>query len=239
MLQSCHRPAVLTGAGVSAESGVPTIRGKDGLWEGRRVEDVATPEAFRRDPRDVWNFYRWRVRNLGDVRPNPGHFALARLEARYDWFRLITQNVDGLHAAAGSRSPIEIHGTIRQVRCNACEFRQDIVEVLDLDLPRCPRCDDLLRPAVVWFGEMLPTAALAAAEEAISGCDLMMVVGTSGVVQPVASFASWAKGNGAKVVEVNLEPTPISELADVSLFGKSGEILPTLIEELESRSTEQ
>ena len=141
--------------------------------------------------------------------------------------------MDGLHAAAGSSSPIEIHGTIRQVRCSVCEFRQDIVEVLDLDLPRCPECDDLLRPAVVWFGEMLPAAALAAAEDAVSACDLMMVVGTSGVVQPVASFASWAQSNGAKIIEVDLDPTPISKLADLSLFGMSGEILPRLIDQLE------
>lgn len=231
LLAGCTKPVILTGAGVSAESGVPTFRGQDGLWEGRRLEEVATPEAFRRDPAMVWNFYRQRIRGLAGVKPNPGHYALVRLEERHEWFRLITQNVDGLHTDAGSRDVIEIHGTIRQARCNGCDHRQDIAGVLDDPLPKCPECDSLLRPAVVWFGEMLPPAALAATEQAIAGCDLMMVVGTSGVVEPAASFALWARSHGAKVVEVNLERTPISEIADVSVFGKSGEILPELIEE--------
>ena len=231
LLRAAPKRAVLTGAGVSAESGVPTFRGEDGLWEGRRAEDVATPEAFARNPADVWNFYRWRLRKLADVKPNPGHYALARLEAQSEQFWLITQNIDGLHAAAGSQNVIEIHGTIRTVRCNSCSFRRDISKVLDDELPRCPDCENLMRPAVVWFGEMLPPDALRAAEGAIANCDLMLVAGTSGVVQPAASFAYWAKNNGAKVIEVNLEPTPISSIADVSLMGKSGEILPRLVGE--------
>ena len=222
---------MLTGAGISAESGVPTFRGAGGLWEGRRVEEVATPEAFVRNPREVWDFYRWRLRNLADVKPNPGHYALARLEERSEHFWLITQNIDGLHAEAGSRNVIEVHGTVREVRCNACHWRQDIREVLEEDVPKCRECGDLMRPAVVWFGEMLPPAALAAAQEATEQCDLMLVVGTSGLVQPAASFAYWAKNNGAKIIEVNLEPTPISSIANVSLLGKSGEILPQLIGE--------
>jgi len=222
---------VLTGAGISAESGVPTFRGAGGLWEGRRVEDVATPEAFARNPREVWDFYRWRLRNLAEVKPNPGHYALARLEQRSEHFWLITQNIDGLHAEAGSRNVIEVHGTVREVRCNACRWRQDIREVLEEDVPKCRECGDLMRPAVVWFGEMLPPEALQAAQEATEHCDLMLVVGTSGLVQPAASFAYWAKNNGAKIIEVNLEPTPISSIADVSLLGKSGEILPQLISE--------
>jgi NAD-dependent deacetylase len=229
LLALSSKRAVLTGAGVSAESGVPTFRGAGGLWEGRRVEDVATPEAFARDPREVWEFYRWRLRKLAEVKPNRGHYAIARLEQKSEPFWLITQNIDGLHAAAGSRNVIEIHGTIRFARCHECHWQRDIREIIDEELPRCQKCDGLMRPAVVWFGEMLPPAALNAAHEAIEQCDLMLVCGTSGVVEPVASFSYWAKHNGAKIIEVNLERTPISSVADVSIFGKSGDILPQLI----------
>lgn len=230
LLRGSKRPAVLCGAGISAESGIPTFRDKDGLWEGRRPEEVATPQAFHRDPRDVWNFYRWRVRSLAGVSPNPGHYALATLEERSEQFWLITQNVDGLHKLAGSRNIIEIHGTIREARCRSCSFRCDIQNVIDDELPTCPECHDLTRPAVVWFGEMLPTDALTRAQEGITQCDLMLVVGTSGVVEPAASFAHWAKDHGARVIEINVQATPISEIADVSVFGKSGKVLPKLVE---------
>jgi NAD-dependent deacetylase len=229
LLKAAKRRAVLTGAGISAESGVPTFRGQDGLWAGRRPEEVATPEAFARDPADVWEFYRWRLKNLAEVQPNAGHRALAKLERESEQFWLITQNVDGLHRAAGSENVIEVHGTVRAARCSSCSFRCDTAEVVDEELPKCPECRALLRPAVVWFGEMLPQAALAAAQEAIRQCDLMLVVGTSGVVQPAASFADWAKDHGARVIEINIERTPISLIADVTLLGKSGEILPELV----------
>jgi NAD-dependent deacetylase len=231
LVQRSKNVAVLTGAGISAESGVPTFRGHGGLWEGRRPEDVATPEAFHRDPRDVWNFYRWRIKNLDGVQPNPGHYALAEWETRVDNFWLITQNIDGLHTAAGSKNVIEIHGTIREARCSECDHRMDMKKAIEFDVPECERCHALMRPAVVWFGEMLPPAALAAAQHAIEHCNLMLVAGTSGVVQPAASFAVWAKQTGAAVIEVNLEDTPLSPIADVSLFGKSGEILPRLLAE--------
>jgi NAD-dependent deacetylase len=151
------------------------------------------------------------------------------LERRADHFWLITQNVDGLHRQAGSRTVIEIHGTLRQASCSGCGRTTPINRVVEFDLPECDHCHGLLRPAVVWFGEMLPPAALAAAEHAIEHCDLMLVVGTSGIVQPAASFAAWARKNGARVIEINLEETPISTVADVSLYGRSGDILPRLV----------
>ena len=230
--------AVLTGAGVSAESGVPTFRGAGGLWRGRNAWELATPEAFRRDPAEVWEFYVARLAGLRRVAPNEGHRALAALEATRDRFWLLTQNVDGLHRAAGSRNVIELHGTIRVARCSGCA-RETAMEAVLRDwspgeVPSCGVCLARLRPAVVWFGESLPDGALRAADEAIRGCDTILVVGTSGIVQPAASFAFEARRRGARVVEVNPQETPISQLADVSLRGPSGFELPALLSEAES-----
>ena len=234
LLAGAEAVAVLTGAGVSAESGVPTFRDAGGLWRGRRPEELATPEAFRRDPVEVWSFYRWRIESLREVAPNPGHFALARLEAGRDRFWLLTQNVDGLHAAAGSTRVTELHGSIRRARCTRCRADIEVEPALaglgPNSVPACPACEGPLRPAVVWFGEPLPRRALAVAEEAVSGCELMLVVGTSGVVQPAASFAWTARSRGARVIEVNPASTPISEIADVSLRGGSARLLPLLVE---------
>ena len=230
ILSRASRVAVLTGAGISAESGVPTFRGAGGFWQGRPAMELATPEAFRRDPEGVWEFYRFRIAGLQGVRPNAGHRALAELEDLCDRFWLITQNVDGLHRAAGSQNVIELHGTLESVRCQACSYRCPSGELPDQPVPVCPTCGDRLRPAVVWFGESLPGQALAEAEEAIGDCEVMLVVGTSGVVQPASSFARWARSRGARVVEVNLESTPISDCVDVSLFGPAGVILPRLVE---------
>ena len=223
------RLAVLTGAGISAESGVPTFRGAGGLWKGRRSIDMATPGAFNRDPEEVWAFYRWRIEALAKVEPNPGHRALVELESRSDEFWLITQNVDGLHRAAGSANVIEIHGTLAEARCRSCLYRQRASDLPRDALPRCPECGDLLRPAVVWFGEPLPEREMAIVDTALRGCEVMLVVGTSGVVEPAASFARWARTGGARVVEVNLEPTPITGVADVSVFGPAGQVLPLLV----------
>ena len=230
MLSRSTRVAVLTGAGISAESGVPTFRGEGGFWRGRSAMELATPEAFRHDPEGVWEFYRFRIAGLEGVRPNAGHRALAELEELCDRFWLITQNVDGLHRAAGSRNVIELHGTLASARCQSCSYRCPSDELPDQPVPVCPTCGNRLRPAVVWFGESLPGQALAEAEEAIDDCELMLVVGTSGVVQPASSFARWARSRGARVVEVNLESTPISDVSDVSLFGPAGVILPRLVE---------
>lgn len=221
--------AVLTGAGISAESGVPTFRGEGGLWRQFRAVDLATPEAFSRDPKLVWEFYGWRRELIGPLNPNPGHFALAEIERRVPRFTLITQNIDGLHKKAGSQNIVELHGNLWKARCTGCE---QVVEDLRIPLPELPACEScgaLLRPHVVWFGEMLDPEVLDAAYNAIGGCDLMMVIGTSGTVQPAASMGVQAKRNGATVAEINLEPTPYSDIYNISIAGKSGEILPQLL----------
>src|SRR5262245_37924454 len=185
LLARARRVAVLTGAGVSAESGVATFRGAGGLWEGHRVEEVATPEAFERDPTLVWRFYNMRRANLRTIRPNPGHHALAALEGHFGaGFTLVTQNIDGLHAAAGSRNVLEVHGNIWRIRCSGCEARLDRAGVDLPDLPRCPACGALMRVDVVWFGENLPEDVWRAACRATAECQAFLVVGTSAVVYP-------------------------------------------------------
>ena len=234
LIASSRFMAVLTGAGISAESGVPTFRGAGGLWRGQAAESLATPVAFSRNPAEVWEFYHARFVGLSGVEPNDGHRALAALEGGCERFWLLTQNVDGLHRDAGSRNPIELHGTIRVARCQACGRECGIEAALHGwapgDIPVCNACGGSLRPAVVWFGETLPVAALQAADEAIRSCDTMLVVGTSGVVQPAASFAYSARSRGAKVIEVNPEETPISEIANVVLRGPAAVELPYLLQ---------
>jgi NAD-dependent deacetylase len=233
-LAAADRVAVLTGAGISAESGLATFRGAGGLWEGQRVEDVATPFAFQRDPGLVWRFYNTRRANLRTVRPNPGHHALVALEERLGpgRFTLITQNVDGLHRAAGSRRVLEIHGNLGRVRCTECPLVEDRGgQALD-DSPRCPCCGGLLRPDVVWFHEALPEGIWQEAEQAAAGCQCFLVVGTSAIVYPAAGLIDTARAGGARVVEVNLTATAASRLVDVSLYGQSGHILPQLVERL-------
>ncbi|HUW83038.1 MAG TPA: NAD-dependent deacylase [Phycisphaerae bacterium] len=235
-LRRAEHVCVLTGAGVSAESGVPTFRGAHGLWKGFRAEQLATPEAFASDPPLVWKFYNWRRELLADVRPNPGHTALARMETILPRFDLITQNVDGLHQAAGSRNVIELHGNLWHVRCVACSYQRQVVgEKLPAE-PRCPHCGDWLRPGVVWFGELLPTDALDAARRATDACDVMLVVGTSAVVQPAALMADWARQHGAAVIEINPEATPLSSRATICLPGASGQVLPRLLDRLQPRA---
>jgi NAD-dependent deacetylase len=230
-LAKARRVAVLTGAGVSAESGVATFRGAGGLWEGHNIMEVATPEAFQRDPALVWRFYNARRANLGTVQPNPGHHALARLEQRLGsaHFALITQNVDGLHRAAGSEHVLELHGNLRRVRCTRCDYLEDRgTETLDA-LPHCQHCGEMLRPDIVWFGEMLPQDVWIAAEIAARECDCFLVVGTSAVVYPAAGLILLAREIGARVIEVNLTRTDASALVDVGLYGPSGEILPQIV----------
>jgi NAD-dependent deacetylase len=219
--------AVLTGAGISAESGVPTFRGTGGLWRNFRAEELATPEAFARDPKLVWEWYDWRRGLVAETEPNPGHYALAELESRISDFTLITQNVDGLHDGAGSSRPLKLHGDIWELRCTRCGYHGVNREVPIPEIP--PRCDcgALLRPDIVWFGEPLPVieAAWRAAEQA----ELFLVAGTSALVQPAASLPLVAKKHGARLVEINLESTPLSRHVDLRLEGLSGEILPLLL----------
>jgi NAD-dependent deacetylase len=234
LLRPAQRVAVLTGAGVSAESGLATFRGAGGLWEGHRVEEVATPQAFAHDPSLVWRFYNARRTGLRTVQPNKGHLALVALEQRLgaDRFTLITQNVDGLHRTAGSRNVHELHGNLARVRCTGCRVVEDRAgETLD-DLPHCRACGGLLRPDIVWFNEMLPQDVWIAAETAVKRCDCFLVVGTSAIVYPAAGLVRLACDHGARVLEINLTATDASEYADVGLYGRSGEILPELVKRL-------
>jgi NAD-dependent deacetylase len=228
--------AVLTGAGVSAESGVPTFRGEEGLWKNYRAEELATPGAFARDPELVWEWYDWRRQVCAGTEPNPAHDAIARLDRSLSRFLLVTQNVDGLHARAGSKRIVELHGNIFRARCTRCgSVREDLGVPLEEIPPRCD-CGAGLRPDVVWFGEGLPETALRDAFEASRACDLMVVVGTSAVVQPAASMPLLAEQAGARVIEVNPDTTPITPFMDLHLEGKAAEILPGLVTELLSLS---
>lgn len=221
--------AVLTGAGISADSGVPTFRGADGLWRNFRAEDLATPEAFERDPRLVWEWYNWRRELIATKKPNPAHDAVVEFERRASQFWLITQNVDGLHRAAGSERLSEIHGNIWKVRCTGCGVVEDNREVPIPILPSCRHCQGLLRPHIVWFGESLDTSDLARCAAALQSCDVLLVIGTSGVVYPAAGFASVAKQAGAFVAEINPDATPHSDLVDASLKGRAKEVVPLLL----------
>lgn len=229
-LASAHHVTILTGAGISADSGVPTFRGADGLWRNFRAEDLATPEAFERDPRLVWEWYNWRRELIASKQPNPAHIALVELEHRtHDAFWLITQNVDGLHRTAGSQRLSEIHGNIWKARCTGCGVISENREVPLSILPECRLCHALLRPHIVWFGESLWEEDLRRCDEALRACDLLLVIGTSGVVYPAAGFASVAKDVGALVIEINLESTPQSELVDLSLQGRAKDLVPLLL----------
>jgi NAD-dependent deacetylase len=228
-LIGAQRVVVLTGAGISAESGVPTFRGEGGLWREFRAVDLATPEAFRRDPRLVWEFYNWRREVLAPLSPNPGHEALVKLERRIPHFTLITQNIDGLHEKAGSRNVLELHGSIWHVRCPGCGAVTEDRSMLP-PMPRCAGCGQLLRPHVVWFGESLDPAILTQAYDAVQRTDVMMIVGTSGTVEPAASMGMLARKKGAWLAEINLEATPYTSFYDASILGKSGEILPLICE---------
>jgi len=232
-LSRADRLVVLTGAGVSSESGIPTFRGKDGLWENHGPEDLATWEAFQRDPELVWRWYEYRREMIADADPNPAHTAIAELESIYDDFMLVTQNVDGFHRRAGSTRPIELHGNIWRGRCTK---EQTLVDLLETPLPTlppvCEACGALVRPDVVWFGEPLPPEAYDESYDAASCCDAMLVVGTSALVRPASALPLVAKHNGAFVVEVNTEYTAISVLIDTTLIGRAGEVMPPLVEAL-------
>ncbi|MFL7870071.1 MAG: NAD-dependent deacetylase [Anaerolineales bacterium] len=230
-LRKAERVVALTGAGVSQESGLRTFRdAQTGLWSQYKPTDLASPEAYERDPKLVWDWYAWRREAIKGVRPNPGHYALVNMAQHIPDFILITQNVDGLHRMAGSQRVIELHGNLQRVRCSSCGQQAEDWENAEDDVPRCNVCGGLLRPDVVWFGETLPRAELETAVEAARTCHVFFSVGTSGVVQPAASLAFAAHNKGAVVVEINAEPTPLTPKVDFALHGKSGEILPALVE---------
>jgi NAD-dependent protein deacetylase/lipoamidase len=229
-LRAAQRLLVLTGAGVSAESGVPTFRGPEGLWRDFRPEDLATPEAFARNPALVWEWYEMRRARIAPLRPNRAHEAIAALERAVPELLLATQNVDGLHQRAGSARVVELHGSLWRVRCTGCgDARDERTVPLPALPPRCA-CGALLRPNVVWFGETLPPGVLERAFAAAQEADVVLVVGTSSMVYPAAALPQAARAHGAFVVEVNPEETPLTPLAQVSLRGRAAEVVPALLE---------
>jgi len=229
-LAQAERTAILTGAGVSAESGVPTFRGAGGLWRQYRPEDLATPEAFARDPKLVWEWYDWRRQRIAQAAPNPAHRALAQWESRKMGFTLITQNVDGLHERAGSLRVLKLHGDIWEVRCLRCgTTSRDERVPLPVLPPHCT-CGGLLRPGVVWFGEMLPEDALQAAWRAAERAQVFLVVGTSALVYPASELPRVARNQGACVIEVNPAITALSSAAHIRLRGQAGALLPRLLD---------
>jgi NAD-dependent deacetylase len=226
-LRGAKRLAILTGAGVSAESGVPTFRGKDGLWKNHQPQQLATPQAFEKDPELVWDWYHWRRKTVLEVSPNPAHYAIAELEKRVPEFALITQNVDRLHMRAGSERILEIHGDLHNARCRECSAIVALEE--QQGLVNCDLCGGLMRPNVVWFGENLDVRLLEKAYTASGSSDFLIVAGTSNVVQPAASLAYAALGKGGYVLEVNLDPTPLTGSASATVLGKAGEVLEELV----------
>ena len=221
--------AVLTGAGISAGSGVPTFRGAGGLWREYKPEDLATPEAFGRDPKLVWEWYDWRRGVIAKAAPNAAHKALVELERRKPGFTLITQNVDGLHDLAGSGKMLKLHGDIWRMRCTECGANFPNRRV---PLPKIPphcACGGMARPGVVWFGEPMPEGMMKEAEHAVSSAQVFLVIGTSAVVYPAAGLIPYAKQSGAKVIEINTEPTPATAIVDCALQGPASEILPALL----------
>lgn len=236
LVLAATRIAILTGAGMSAESGVPTFRqAPAGLWEQFDPEQLATPDGWRRDPALVWGWYLWRMALVRAAQPNAGHIALAKAADARD-LRVVTQNVDDLHERAGSRGVTHLHGSLFAYRCFACARLHEGVEIppaadapLRVEPPRCAHCGGRIRPGVVWFGEMLPRAEYNKAIDEATHCDLMLVVGTSGMVNPAASLPPLAKHNGAKVIEINPDMTELSSQADISLRASAATVLPALL----------
>ena len=227
------RVVVFTGAGISAESGVPTFRGENGLWNEFRVEDLATPQAFATHPKRVWEWYSWRRELISRIEPNPGHLAVAKFEKFFSDFCLVTQNVDGLHYRAGSKRILRLHGDIWEVRCVSCGLSRIDLQAVLPSLPPLCECGGMLRPGVVWFGEMLPVDVFEQAVGATRCCDLFFSVGTSAQVFPASQLPGIARQHGAYVVEVNIEPSAAASEAHEVLLGKAGEILPALATSLQ------
>lgn len=239
LISASNEIVVLTGAGISAESGIPTYRGEEGLWRNYDPHELATPEAFFKNPKLVWEWYDSRRAIMKNAKPNPGHFAITALEKEKRDFTLITQNVDGLHFAAGTRNVIEIHGSLWEIKCTEteCEKLEKNYQVPIPELPpKCDTCGAVMRPNTVLFGEIIPMEKIDRCLFAIEQCDLLLIVGTSGVVEPAASMGLIAKKSEKPVVEINIDVTPGTGLYDASVMGKSGEVLPLLVESETSRN---
>lgn len=235
LIARASRVVVLTGAGISAESGVPTFRGSGGLWKSYRAEDLATPEAFARDPRLVWEWYGWRREVVRGCSPNAAHVALAQFVTANPQTLIAIQNVDGLHRTAGTpeRALVELHGGLFRVRCTECAWRSEHTGLVDASsrdtLPTCGRCAALARPDIVWFGEALEPANIERAFSEAGAADVCLVIGTSGVVQPAASMAAVTRRAGGAVIEVNPAETPITSIATVSIRGTAVETVPSIL----------
>jgi NAD-dependent deacetylase len=230
-LKSASSVVAFTGAGISAESGVPTFRGEDGIWNKLKPEELANFDAFLRNPERVWEWYSHRKQIMASIQPNPGHVALAELERFIPSTVVVTQNIDNLHQRAGSRTVFELHGNIERNYCIGCgKYYTDDALPVRGQVPRCSACSGLVRPDVVWFGELLPADQWEKSVAAIRRADVFLAVGTSAIVYPAASLPRLAKQSGAYLVEINIEPTELSSAADELILGKSGEVLPSLLE---------
>jgi NAD-dependent deacetylase len=227
-LQYAKKIVFVTGAGISQESGIPTFRGKDGLWRRYDPMQLATIDAFYENSKLVWEWYEERRRNILAASPNPGHLAIAELE-KYKDVSVLTQNIDGLHQRAGSSSVYELHGSIITIKCTVCDFKDRIISGFSQLPPLC-KCGSMLRPDVVWFGEALPQDVWECAMEEARSCDIMIVVGTSLAVSPANLLPVYAKHNGAAMVEVNVEQTPMSQSMDISLRESAANALPSLVD---------
>jgi NAD-dependent deacetylase len=234
LIRSSNYVVVFTGAGISADSGIPTFRGPGGLWEKYKPEELASPWGFRKDPLLVWRWYAWRMRIIYSAKPNAAHILVAKLEDMGKVKAVITQNVDGLHQRAGSKKVIELHGNIWRARCTSCGYKWILSRPPeDSELPlRCPRCNSLARPDVVWFGEPLPSQALRAAWEEMEKANLVIVIGTSGVVEPAGSLPLIAKERGAKLININPEPNRYYDIADVNVMERADPFARKLAKEL-------
>ena len=234
-MKKAYSVVFLTGAGISADSGVPTFRGKDGLWNDRDVKELATPQALENETEEFWKFYNWRREMLKDIKPNLAHYALVDMEKIFGEFDLITQNVDNLHIAAGSQRILELHGNITRSYCTKCGKKEqiDLKTVKTDEVPHCASCGGIMRPDVVLFGEALDRSILSKAQEISAQCELFFSVGTSSLVEPAASLPYIAKANGSYLVEINTEKTPLSDVVNESILGNAAKILPYLVMILE------
>ena len=219
----------LTGAGISKESNVPTFRGADGLWRNHDAMELATPDAFRRNPSLVWEWYTWRKSLIAECNPNPGHLTLVKWEQEKLLKSLITQNVDGLHMRAGSKNVWEVHGNLWALKCVECDYKCHM-ELPAVGIPLCPKCNNSLRPDVIWFGESLDSDVISNVYRELEKADVCLVIGTSALVQPAASFPLIVKQRGGLIIEINVDMTPLTHEADYHISGKSGEVLPKLDE---------
>lgn len=232
-LNSSKSLVFFTGAGISAESGIPTFRGKDGIWNKLRPEELASFDAFMRNPEMVWEWYQYRRKIISETEPNPGHTAIAELSNHFEKVSVVTQNVDNLHRRAGSKDVHELHGNIEVNYCVDCSAPyKEQIDYSSKELIKCGSCGGYIRPGVVWFGEMLPQETFERSARLAAECDICFLIGTSAVVYPAASIPLSAKQAGAYLVEINTEPTDISHFVDYSIMGKSGEVLSVILEEM-------